>query len=183
MNTGLTALETPSTLSAGAVKSHRPLFPLERMVSSLLPVLTSLPPTLRPPPWVWLPSACVGCACLESLMFSSQFFPPEYSLIVSEVCGETRFSAAVAKRLESLGALTQACKAYLFALILFRRNTSCTARSLDLFLSCSNVTVNSRNTHYSLDFSRFRFRFRFRFASAFASVSWLENIDSCLFPL
>eukprot|EP00752_Nemacystus_decipiens_P001612 g1572.t1 len=38
---------------------------------------------------------------------ANQFFPPEYSLIVSEVCGETRFSAAVAKRLESLGALTQ----------------------------------------------------------------------------
>ncbi|CAM9537641.1 unnamed protein product, partial [Ectocarpus sp. 12 AP-2014] len=38
---------------------------------------------------------------------ANQFQPPIYQLIVSEVCGETRFSAAVAKRLESLGALTQ----------------------------------------------------------------------------
>lgn len=37
---------------------------------------------------------------------SNQLYPPEYIFIISELAGEKRFASSVAKRLESLGALT-----------------------------------------------------------------------------
>ena len=43
--------------------------------------------------------------CLLSYR-SNQVHPPEYILLISDLAGEHRFASIVAKRLESLGALT-----------------------------------------------------------------------------
>lgn len=87
-----------------------------RLIETHAYVRTCMRTVLSAPPWTPPYLARRGLRCVlrpsvghhPCLSLSDQFFPPEYSLIVSEVCGETRFSAAVAKRLESLGALTQA---------------------------------------------------------------------------
>jgi hypothetical protein len=39
---------------------------------------------------------------------SNQRQPPRYLILASDICGERRFASAVARRLEQLGALTQA---------------------------------------------------------------------------
>ena len=72
------------------------------------PSLPARTATLSQMPYVWSPPAKTDTSfCHQLPLHPTQLSSPHYVMLVTDVGGEQRFASSVARRLETLGAITR----------------------------------------------------------------------------